>query len=135
MNQSSAFKELIMTILEKLADIKAAAVKFIVDSDTRYQASLAAIEGLKAKVLELETEREAAIAIVDEIAGAIPTNPTPNADAIVEAANESPVTNTPAVDAAIENTVGTDQPTSEQAVIEAVEMLAGEVSADEPAAE
>lgn len=58
-------------------------------------------------------------------------NPTPVGDSIIEQADALPAENTPEVQAAIDETVGTSEPTSEAAIDSALEMILEDSGATE----
>jgi hypothetical protein len=116
-----------MSLITKLKALKDAIISAIAASSTAYQELKAAYDAAKARIAELETESANGESVIDEISLVI--NPTAAADAIVKAADASPVANTPAVDAAIAETVGTETPTSDKAVSDALEMLASDEAA------
>lgn len=135
MNQFSAYKDFVMALLDKLRSLGELILRVVTASDAKYAELVQINEQLKAKVADLETSAEAAEAVIAQIEQGLTVNPTPAADEIVTAADESSVPNTPAVDEAMESTVGTDQPTSETAVSEAIEMLTGDQGVDAPDSE
>ena len=135
------------TLSMKITTIVDYFVKAIKASDEKCQALEALvnerdqqIEALNFKVDLLKEDFDNADASLDEILAGLPaeTEPTPTpdpvstpgADAIIEAADSLDTPNTPEVDAAMSGTVGTSEPTSDEAVAAAVEMLTEEVKAE-----
>jgi hypothetical protein len=116
-----------VSLFAKAKALKVAIINAIAASSTAYQALKTAYDTAIARISELEADSANGESVLDEISVVI--NPTAAADAIVEAADASPVTNTPAVDAAIAETVGTETPTSDKALSDALEMLASDEAA------
>ncbi len=95
------------------------------------------IAALKSQLEAMQTADQAEADAVEELIASIPVeeNPTPAFDAIIEQANELPAENTPAVQEALDSTVGTEMPTSEEAVAEAIEMIVDSAESEPTEAE
>lgn len=131
-----------------LSTIRALILSVVAKADTAQQEKLelknenaslkAAIAALEEKQTEGEAQLSAFIAEITETYGpdaeaegdaegeVSEENPTPAADAIIEAANEAEAPNSPAVQKAIDSTVGTSEFTPVEAVEEAIEMITAE---------
>ena len=130
--------------LEERGSIIRAAGDFISQQSSLINDLTAAVAAVKAEAIAKDEAESAqltdllAILEASQItAGAISPegellNPTPATDAAVEVLGELPVENTESVNAAIDETVGTSEPTPDEAVTDGIEAVINDLGESAP---
>lgn len=118
-----------MTLLEKIRKIADLLLGLVAKDDEKIAELQSVIAERDATIEALKADFDNVDVALDEVLAELEETPTPEPvvtpgfDAVVKEANDSEVENTEAVNEAMESTVGTEEPTSEDAVNDAIEML------------